>query len=232
MPSPNPLFQALLWSSATIAVYVAAKRVHQRWPLTLTSPLVLTPCVLFLVVAITHEQYRDYFAATHWLGLLLGPAMVSFAIPIFERRELVRRHWPALVAGVAAGSLLAVTTAWGLSSLLGLSDVLRLSMLSRSISTPFAVAVSHDIGGVPEMTALFVIVTGLMGASLGQLLLHWLPLRSALARGALFGMGAHSVGVAAASRLGGEEGAVAGLVMIFAGLSNVVLAPLLFWLMH
>jgi putative effector of murein hydrolase len=105
-------------------------------------------------------------------------------------------------------------------------------MLSRSISTPFAVAVSRDIGGVPELTALFVIVTGLMGASVGQLLLHWLPLRSALARGALFGMGAHSLGVAAASRLGGEEGAIAGLVMIFAGISNVVLAPLVLWLMR
>jgi len=228
----SPALQALAWSTATIAAYLLAKRIHQRFALALTSPLLLAPVLLFSLGAVTGVQYLEYFRATHWLGLLLGPAMVSFAVPIYERRAIVAQHWVALVAGVGVGSMLAVVTAWLLSSALGVTGPLRLSILARSVSTPFAVAVSRDIGGVPELTALFVILTGLIGASIGRLLLRWLPLRSGIARGALFGMGAHSVGVASASRLGSEEGAIAGLVMIFAGLSNVVLAPLLLYAMR
>jgi len=231
VPATEAILSCVSWSALTVATYAVARHVHRRWTYTLTSPLLVTPCLLGLVALAAHEPYPDYFRATHWLGLMLGPAMVSFAIPIYERRELVRRHWKALATGVAAGSTVAVASAWALSTLLGLSESLRLSLLARSISTPFAVTVSHDIGGVPELTALFVIVTGLAGASLGRLLLAWMPLSSSLARGALYGMGAHSVGVATATRLGEEEGAVAGLVMILAGLANVLLAPALYFLL-
>ncbi len=87
--------------------------------------------------------------------------------------------------------------------------------------------VSGAIGGIPELTALFVIFTGVIGAELGQIILKILPLRSAMARGALFGMGAHAVGVNKAHGIGREEGAVAGLVMVLVGLVNVLIAPIL-----
>lgn len=220
---------ALFWSAATIGAYLLGRRVHDRWPSDLTSPLLLAPLMLLCLALGLHEQYHDYLRATHWLVWMLGPVMVAFAIPIYERRRLVRRHWPALAVGVAVGSVIAVVTAWVLAGTLGLSPSLRLSLLSRSISTPFAMTVSQDIGGVPEITALFVILTGLTGASLGQMLLKWLPLNSSAARGALFGMGAHGVGVAAANQIGRDEGSIAGLVMIFAGLANVLLAPIIMY---
>jgi len=86
--------------------------------------------------------------------------------------------------------------------------------------------VSGDIGGVPDLTAVFVILTGICGAALGEVVLKVMPLRSSLARGALFGMGAHGAGVARAHQIGGEEGSIAGLVMVLAGLFNVMIAPL------
>jgi putative effector of murein hydrolase len=95
------------------------------------------------------------------------------------------------------------------------------------MSTPFAMTVSGDIGGVPNLTAVFVIFTGVFGAALGEAMLAILPLRSVLARGALFGMGAHAAGVAKAHEIGREEGSIAGLVMVLVGLLNVLAAPLL-----
>ncbi|MCJ9713100.1 LrgB family protein, partial [Bordetella hinzii] len=81
------------------------------------------------------------------------------------------------------------------------------------------------LGGVPDLTAVFVIVTGVLGALMGQALRRLLPLRSSLARGALFGMGAHGAGVAKARELAADEGSIAGLVMVLAGLSNVLITP-------
>jgi putative effector of murein hydrolase len=111
--------------------------------------------------------------------------------------------------------------------MLGLGDVLRLSLLPRSISTPFALAVSEDIGGVPDLTAVFVVLTGVLGAALGDLVLFVLPIRSSLARGALLGASAHGAGAAKAHEIGREEGTIAGLVMVLVGLLNVLTAPLL-----
>ncbi len=97
------------------------------------------------------------------------------------------------------------------------------------MSTPFAMEVSGDIGGAPDLTACFVAMTGVLGAVLGDFMLAWLPIRSSLARGALFGIGAHGAGTARAYGIGREEGSVAGLVMMLAGLTSVLVAPLIGW---
>src|SRR5262249_27111396 len=109
---------------------------------------------------------------------------------------------------------------------------ITLSLLPRSVSTPFAMAVSNGIGGVPDLTAVFSMITGVLGAAMGEAMLSWLPLRSSLSKGALLGMGATGAGVAKAQELGGEEGSIAGLVMILAGVLNVLLSPLLALCLH
>ena len=223
----NVLVQAVFWSAATILLYQAGRRLHRRRPAWWTSPLLATPLPLIGLALALHESYGAYIRQTHWLVALLGPATVAFAVPIWEQRGLIRRHWPVLTVGMLAGSGTAMASAWALARLLGLNDSLRLSLLPRSISTPFAMTVSGEIGGVPDLTAVFVVVTGICGAALGEAILKFLPLRSALARGALLGMGAHGAGVAKAHGIGREEGAVAGLVMVLVGLVNVLAAPLL-----
>lgn len=223
----NPWLQAAFWSAVTIGFYFLGKRIYRALPRWWASPLVTTPLLLIALTLILHEHYAEYSHQTHWLVALLGPATVAFAIPIWEQRALIRRHWPILLAGIIAGSVSAMLSAWAFSDLLGLSDSLRLSLLPRSISTPFAMIVSRDIGGVPDLTAVFVVFTGVFGAALGEIILQILPLRSAMARGALFGMGAHGAGVAKAHGIGREEGSVAGLVMVLVGLVNVLLAPVL-----
>ncbi len=225
MPLSNPYVPMLFWSAATILLYLAAKRVYRRFPMWWLTPLAVTPLLLMALLIGMNENYRSYFGATHWLVALLGPATVAFAIPIYQQRATIRRYWPVLLVGVVMGSSSAMLSAWGLAHLLGLNDAISLSLMPRSMSTPFAMTVSGDIGGTPDLTAIFVVITGVFGAALGELMLNWLPLRSTLARGALFGMGAHGAGVAKAHQIGREEGSIAGLVMVLVGLVNVLAAP-------
>jgi predicted murein hydrolase (TIGR00659 family) len=189
-------------------------------------PLAVTPACLIILVQMLHEDYRDYIRGTGWLVSLLGPATVAFAVPIYEQRELIRRQWPVLTIGMLVGSATAVGTSWLFATLLGLDGPLRQSLLPRSISTPFAMAVSGDIGGIPDLTAVFTVLTGVLGAVLGEAMLAWLPVRSTLARGALFGTAAHGAGTAKAHEIGREEGSIAGLVMVLVGLMNVLVVTL------
>jgi putative effector of murein hydrolase len=222
----NSLLIAFFWSGVTIAIYQAGKWIHGRRPGGWTSPMIVSPCLLLLVALTLHASYRQYIVGTHWLLALFAPATVAFAVPIYQQRALIRRHWPLLIVGALAGSVTAMVSSWLLANWLGLNDGLRLSLLPRSISTPFALTVSGEIGGTPPLTAIFVLVTGIFGAATGECLLNFLPLRSSLARGSLFGMGAHAFGAAKAHQIDREMGSIAGLVMIFVGLLNVLAAPL------
>jgi predicted murein hydrolase (TIGR00659 family) len=228
----EPLVQAIAWSLATILLYFGAKRLHRRWPRWWLMPLAVTPALLMIAALTLDVSYRDYIRGTHWLVALLGPATVAFAVPIYEQRALIRRRWPLLLVGMIAGSLTALISSWALAYVLGIDGALRLSLLPRSISTPFAMEVSGEIGGIPDLTAVFVVLTGLIGAAVGDVVLARLPLRSRIARGASFGIGAHGAGTARAHQIGREEGAIAGLVMVLVGLMNVALAPVIIQFVH
>lgn len=223
----DPLVQVLLWSAITIGFYAVAKRMYRKWRCWWLSPLAVTPALVAIALLSLHGTYQEYIHGTKWLVLLLGPATVAFGIPIYEQRSLIRGHWPVLLIGMAVGTLVSFATSWGLATLVGLDRALRISLLPRSISTPFAMEVSGDIGGVPDLTAVFVVVTGIAGAAIGDLILARVPIVSSLARGALFGMGAHGAGTARAHQVGETEGAVAGLVMVLVGVLNVLAAPLI-----
>ncbi|MHC1711940.1 MAG: LrgB family protein [Solidesulfovibrio sp.] len=218
-------YTAIFWFVATLAAYVLSRIANHYVKSWWTSPLLLT-CVLCLgLTVVLHTGYRDYMRGGQWLLMLLGPATVAFALPIYEQRALLRRHWPPLVVGVLFGCALALGGSWLLSGLLQLPEGMRLSVLPRSFTTPFAMTFAKDVGGAPDLAAVCVIITGVLGASFGGMLLKVLPLRSALARGAMLGMGAHGAGVARAREIGDEEGAVAGLVMILAGVTCALVGP-------
>lgn len=217
----------VLWSAATVAAYVAAKAAHRRHRRWWLMPLLAAPLVLALALGVLHVRYAEYIRATHWLVALLGPTTVAFAVPIYQHRKLLRQQWRALLLAMLAGSVASVGISWLLATALGLDRELRLSLLPRSITTPFAMSVSGDIGGIPDLTAVFVVLTGLLGAVIGDLMLAHLPVRSALARGTLLGMGAHGAGTAKAYEMGRQEGSIAGLTMVLVGLLNVLVAPVL-----
>ncbi|QXI27645.1 LrgB family protein [Pseudomonas vanderleydeniana] len=220
-------WMSLFWLALTLGAYVFSRWSYRRTGRYLLSPLILVPIILLAVAVPLHTAYAEYSRDTHWLILVLGPATVAFAVPIWQQRALLVRHWPALLLGMLAGSVASIGSSYGLARALSLDSALTLSLVPRSITTPFAMPLARDLGGVPELTAVFVLVTGVFGAMVGGVLLKWLPLRSSLARGALFGVGAHGAGVSRAREAGGEEGTVAGLVMVLTGLLNLFCAPLL-----
>jgi predicted murein hydrolase (TIGR00659 family) len=218
---------ALAWILLTVALYAASRAIVRRFPSPWLSPLLVVPGVLVVLLLATRTPYPTYLRGGRWLLALLGPTTVAFAVPLHRHRDLIRRYAVELLAGIATGSAVAVVSSAMLSRALGLPRTETLSMLPRSITTPFAMQVATTLGGSPVLAAVFVIVTALVGVVSGRALVSRLPLRSAVARGALLGMGAHGAGTALALELGAVEGAVSGLVMIGAGLLLLLGAPVL-----
>jgi predicted murein hydrolase (TIGR00659 family) len=211
----------------TILLYVACKRVYARFRKPWLMPLIVVPALLVALVLIAHIPYTIYFADTRWLMWLLGPATIAFAVPVYEYRELIKRHWLSLAAGVTVGIVVGVGGSFALAKLLHVSPDAARSLLTRSVSTPFALAVSEEIHAPKQLTALFVIATGLVGMFFGEFVLALLPLRSRIARGAPFGAAAHAIGTIKAREIGSEEGVIASLTMMIAGVVMVLIAPLI-----
>lgn len=217
-----PLFLAL-----TVGLFYANQALHRRHPRVWLTPAICTSAILIAVVELSSTPFTLYYGDTRWLSWLLGPATVAFALPVYQQRDLVRRHWLALGLGSVVGIAVSLASTLLLDRLLGLQGSTAHSLLARSVSTPFALEATRHLGGSAQLTGVFVVVTGLFGIVLGQVLLALLPLRRRIARGAPFGAAAHGFGMSAARRIGKEEGAVAGLTMIFSGILMVLLAPVL-----
>ncbi|PIJ43679.1 LrgB family protein [Tatumella sp. OPLPL6] len=209
----------------TIVIYYLNKRLYRRWRLLLLMPLVFTPLVLIVLLLTTHISWQNYIGDNHWLIWLLGPATLAFAIPVYENLGLIRRHWMSLGAGVFTAVVVAVLSSVWLARLFSLPEMVERSLAVRSITTPFALAAAKQVGGQPDLVALFVVITGVFGMAIGDFLFLRLMIKQSISKGASLRAASHGAGTAKAYQLGPEEGVVSSLVMMLAGIMTVLLAP-------
>ncbi|AYZ17536.1 LrgB family protein [Klebsiella pasteurii] len=215
----------------TLGLYFANKRLYRRFHKLPLMPLVFTPILLVMILVVGHISYQRYMGETHWLLWLLGPATIAFAVPVYDNLAIIKRHWMSLTAGVTTASVVAVTSSVWLARLLTLPDEIQRSLAVRSVTTPFALAAAKPLGGQPDLVALFVVVTGVFGMAVGDVLFLRLSIREGMAKGAGFGAASHGAGTARSYELGPQEGVVASLVMMLSGVVMVLAAPLVRWVM-
>ncbi|EGH71551.1 LrgB family protein [Pseudomonas syringae] len=218
---------SLLFLLATVGLFYANQALYRKHKRVWLIPAIPTSLLLILLVELTSTSYPLYFKDAHWLVWLLGPATVSFALPIYQNRLLIQKYWLALCLGSIAGIVVSIGVTHTLASLLNLDSDIARSLLARSVSTPFALEATLHLGGTAQLTGVFVVITGLFGIVLGEVILTLLPLRSRVARGAPLGTAAHGFGLSIARTAGAQEGAVASLTMIFSGVLMVVLSPVI-----
>lgn len=214
----------MLCLAVTLALYFANKQLYRRVHRIWLMPLVLTPLLLVALLLIGHISYREYMGESHWL---LGPATIAFAVPVYENLAIIRRHWLSLTVGVLTSTLVAVLSSVWLARLLTLPESIQRSLAVRSITTPFAIEAAKRLGGQPDLVALFVVLTGVFGMAVGDMLLLRLSVRSGMAKGAGLGASSHGAGTAKAYEMGQTEGVVSSLVMMLAGVVTVLLSPLI-----
>ncbi|WP_028762427.1 LrgB family protein [Shewanella colwelliana] len=222
---------ALACLLTTVVTYFVSKRLYKRYRHWWLSPMIVTPACLVSVVLLFAIPLPTYFAYSHYLSALLAPATIAFALPIYWERHLILRYPMTISIGVLTGLFAGLISSWLLVKVIYLPPELSHSMLVRSVSTPFAIEATSAFGGVPDLTAMLVLVTGILGMLLCAPIFKLARIRSPLAKGAALGASAHGVGAAKAAELGQEEGVVASLTMILTGIAMVIGAPFFAYLL-
>jgi predicted murein hydrolase (TIGR00659 family) len=222
----------LLGLTATLLAYLAAYRLYESSGMNpVANPVLIAVLLLALLLSVTGTPYATYFEGAQFVHFLLGPATVALAVPLYEQRAQLARLALPLAAGLTAGVLTAVTSAVGLAWLLGASRETLLSLAPKSVTTPIAMGIAEKIGGLPSLTAVLVILTGMTGAVVARPLLDLLRVKSPATRGFAIGVAAHGIGTARAFQVSEEMGAFAGLAMGLTALLTALLVPALLKLM-
>jgi len=212
----------------TLVAYLAGDTIYRRSGRNpLLNPVLLAILLIASVLLPTGGSYERYFEGAQFVHFLLGPATVALAIPLYRELANVRRAFVPLMASLLVGSLTAAGTAVGLAWLAGASTETLASLAPKSVTTPVAMGVAESLGGLPSLTAAVVILTGIVGAALGPLMLDLARIRDPRARGLAMGTASHGIGTARALQMGQVAGAFAGIAIGVNALATAVLLPLL-----
>lgn len=224
----------LLGLTATLLVYQGAFMVYRRSGLhTLANPVALSVVVLGVLLWATNTPYATYFEGAQFVHFLLGPATVALAVPLFEQLARVKRLWLPMAGALVVGTLSATVTAIGVGWALGASKATIASLAPKSVTAPVAMGIAEKIGGLPTLTAVLVVCTGIVGAASARHLLDALRIEDPTVRGFALGTAAHGIGTARAFMVSEEMGAFAGLAMGLCALFSAVALPLVAgWLLR
>ncbi|MCK9984579.1 MAG: hypothetical protein AzoDbin1_01051 [Azoarcus sp.] len=222
----------LLGLTLTLLAYQGALWLYRRanhHPL--LNPVMVAVTVLVLVLTLTDTPYQTYFDGAQFVHFLLGPATVALAIPLYAQWERLKGMLLPLLVTLVAGSLTAALSAVGIAALLGASRESVMSMAPKSVTMPIAMGVAERLGGLPSLTAVLVMSTGILGAVGARYVYRLLRIEDHAVRGFAIGIASHGIGTARAFQVSEQAGAFAALAMGLNGLLTAVMLPLILpWL--
>lgn len=218
----------LLGLTLTLVAYQAAYWLYQRSGFNpLLNPVLLAIAMLVTALYVTGTPYAVYFDGAQFVHFLLGPATVALAVPLYLQFDRLKKLALPLAGALFAGSATAILAAVGIAWALGAADSTLLSVAPKSVTAPIAMGIAEKIGGIPSLTAVLVIMTGVSGAMMAKYVLDALRITDHGIRGFAVGIAAHGIGTARAFQVSERAGAFAGLGMGLNGLMTALLMPLL-----
>lgn len=219
----------LLGLTLTLLAYQFAFTLYKRsGGNPLANPVAIAVTLLVALLTLTGTPYRTYFEGAQFVHFLLGPATVALAIPLYTQLPRLRRMLLPLLGALLIGTLTAAGSAVLIGWALGASPESIRSLAPKSVTTPIAMGVAEKIGGLPSLTAVLVVTTGILGAIAARYLLNALRIEDHAVRGFSVGVAAHGIGTARAFQVSEEAGAFAALAMCLNGIVTALMLPLLF----
>lgn len=220
----------LLGLTVTLVAYGLAYRLYLHSKMNpLLNPVATSVILLICLLLVTDTPYKAYFEGGQFVHFLLGPATVALAVPLYQQSAKLKQLWLplsiTLLSGVVIGALSSVT----LARLFGAGIQTQLSLAPKSVTAPVAMGIAEKVGGLPSLTAVFVVATGILGAALGTRLFSLMRIGDDSIRGFAMGLTAHGIGTARAFQVSPEMGAFSGLAMALATFTTAFMLP---WLLE
>ena len=219
----SPLFGILL----TLAAFETGVTISKKWKYSFLNPLLIANIFIVGFLLLTGISLETYNIGGNYISLLLSPATVVLAVPLYKQISKLKQFWKPILAGIFAGSLTSIFCVLFFCKLVGLSKTLILSLLPKSITIPMGSVVSEQIGGISAVTIIAITITGITGAVAAPAVCKFCRIKHKVAQGIAIGTASHALGTTKAMELGEVQGAMSSLSIGVAGLFTAIVAPIL-----
>ena len=222
----SPLFGITL----SLLIYVIMQKIQIKTKISILNPLLFSGIAIILILMTFKIPFEQFNEGGKLITALIGPATVSLAIPLYKNLDLLKKKIKTISIGILTSVGIHAITIVFLSILLSLNEQMAISLIPKSITTPFAKDLSETLGGIPAITISVVIVTGIFGAAISPFLNKTFNIKNTMAKGLALGSSAHAVGTSKAVENSEEEGAFSSIALILTGLLTVLSAPIIAYL--
>lgn len=205
----------------SIAAYGIGAALRKRFRRAIFNPLLIAIVLTIGALLLLDIPYQSYNASAKYLSYLLTPATVALAVPLYEKLQLLKKNYRAILLGILSGVLASMSCVLLLALLFGLSHAQYVTLLPKSITTAIGVAVVEELGGYPAIAAAVIIITGVLGNIFAEGFLKLMRIHDPIARGIAIGTASHAIGTSRAMEMGEIEGAMSSLSIAVAGLMTV-----------
>lgn len=225
MPSMvnSPLFGITL----SLIAFETGTLISKKWKYSILNPLLIANVLIVGFLLITGVSLESYKVGGDYISLLLTPATVVLAVPLYRQLLSLKKYWKPILAGIFVGSFVSMACVLICGKLLGLSRVLIMSLLPKSITIPMGSVVSEQIGGIPSVTIIAIVVTGIVGAVAAVPVCKLCRIRHKIAQGVSIGTSSHALGTTKAMEIGEIQGAMSSLSIGIAGVFTAIVAPII-----
>jgi predicted murein hydrolase (TIGR00659 family) len=222
-------YQPLFGIALSVISYSLALLLQHKWKW--AHPLFMSAGTIIVFLLLTHIPYEAYQKGGDVLVFFLGPATVALGIPLYKNAKRIRSNLGSLLGGVTIGSVSAMILSAVLVWSLGGTMEMILTMMPKSITSPIALEISRQMGGIPELTAVLTVLTGLTGSMFGPSLLRFCGIRDDISIGTAIGTASHGIGTARLIRDSELQGSVSGFAMGTAAIiTSFLFMPVYWWL--
>ncbi|MDE1335185.1 CidB/LrgB family autolysis modulator [Vibrio aestuarianus] len=217
-----------MWLLVTILVFFFTRRLSKKCKTPLMNPLLISLVIIIPILLFFKVPFETYYADNQWLSLLLQPAVVALAYPLYEQLPQIRLNWRIITLACGVGSVMSMLTASMIAVYMQADIQLIASLLGKSVTTPIAMEVSSNLGGEPAVAAILVVIVGLFGAILAYPIYNLLGITHPIAKGLTMGTVSHALGTATCAEKDPRDAAFSSLALVVCGVITSVLAPSFF----
>lgn len=218
----SPLFGILL----SLVAFEIGVTISKKFKYSFLNPLLIANILIVGFLLTTGISLESYNVGGDYISVMLSPATVVLAVPLYRQISKLKQFWKPILAGIFAGSLTSLACVIVVSKFIGLSDTLMLSLLPKSITIPMGSVVSAQIGGIPPVTIIAITITGITGAVAAPAVCRFCRIKHKVAQGIAIGTASHALGTTRAMEMGEVQGAMSSLSIGVAGLFTAIVAPI------
>ena len=216
---------ALFGVVLSLVAFQIGAYIRKKTGLSVLSPLVTATAIIIVFLVVTDIDYETYNEGASVLRYFLTPATVCLAIPLYQKLQMLKKNFAAIIIGIVSGVLVSALSIVAMSIIFNLDHEMFVTLLPKSVTTAIGISASEELGGIVAVTTAAIVIAGNVGGMFAEIIFKIFRIKEPISKGLALGTASHVMGTSKAMEIGEVEGAMGSLAIAVAGIITVIVLP-------